>query len=85
MRMYTFLQVILDVVYNHTNEADDVHPYATSFRGIDNKVSTHCCIFLNLWYQIVINCDWPVSEMNYSLIKLCSTNWSDTYDKNQMF
>lgn len=33
-----FFQVILDVVYNHTNEADDEHPYTTSFRGIDNKV-----------------------------------------------
>ncbi|KAI4375086.1 hypothetical protein MLD38_012996 [Melastoma candidum] len=32
------IEVILDVVYNHTNEADDLHPYATSFRGIDNKV-----------------------------------------------
>lgn len=32
------MQVILDVVYNHTNEADDANPYTTSFRGIDNKV-----------------------------------------------
>ncbi|PIA47151.1 hypothetical protein AQUCO_01400091v1 [Aquilegia coerulea] len=32
------IEVILDVVYNHTNEADDVIPYTTSFRGIDNKV-----------------------------------------------
>ncbi|MCL7034007.1 hypothetical protein MKW94_018517 [Papaver nudicaule] len=32
------IEVILDVVYNHTNEADDTYPYATSFRGIDNKV-----------------------------------------------
>lgn len=32
-------QVILDVVYNHTNEADDKYPYTTSFRGIDNKAS----------------------------------------------
>ncbi|KAJ0525348.1 putative isoamylase [Helianthus annuus] len=31
------IEVILDVVYNHTNEADDKHPYTTSFRGIDNK------------------------------------------------
>ncbi|KAK9116253.1 hypothetical protein Sjap_015200 [Stephania japonica] len=31
------IKVILDVVYNHTNEADDRHPYTTSFRGIDNK------------------------------------------------
>ncbi|KAK4753414.1 hypothetical protein SAY87_022212 [Trapa incisa] len=32
------IEVILDVVYNHTNEADDKYPYTTSFRGIDNKV-----------------------------------------------
>ncbi|KAL5704103.1 isoamylase [Ranunculus cassubicifolius] len=32
------IEVILDVVYNHTNECDDVIPYTTSFRGIDNKV-----------------------------------------------
>ncbi|WJX34986.1 Isoamylase 3, chloroplastic [Trifolium repens] len=32
------IEVILDVVYNHTNEADDPNPYITSFRGIDNKV-----------------------------------------------
>ncbi|KAK6940195.1 Glycoside hydrolase, family 13, N-terminal [Dillenia turbinata] len=32
------IEVILDVVYNHTNEGDDEHPYTTSFRGIDNKV-----------------------------------------------
>ncbi|KAL5077088.1 hypothetical protein RYX36_016072, partial [Vicia faba] len=31
------IEVILDVVYNHTNEADDPNPYTTSFRGIDNK------------------------------------------------
>ncbi|MCO5555169.1 hypothetical protein L7F22_008712 [Adiantum nelumboides] len=30
------IEVILDVVYNHTNEADDQFPYTTSFRGIDN-------------------------------------------------
>ncbi|KAG9137782.1 hypothetical protein Leryth_024054 [Lithospermum erythrorhizon] len=32
------IEVILDVVYNHTNESDDQYPYTTSFRGIDNKV-----------------------------------------------
>ncbi|URE39110.1 Carbohydrate-binding module 48 (Isoamylase N-terminal domain) [Musa troglodytarum] len=32
------IEVILDVVYNHTNEANDRHPYTTSFRGTDNKV-----------------------------------------------
>ena len=29
------IQVILDVVYNHTAELDDKHPYTISFRGID--------------------------------------------------
>ncbi|CAI7898413.1 unnamed protein product, partial [Closterium sp. NIES-53] len=32
------VEVILDVVYNHTNEADDTFPHTTSFQGIDNKV-----------------------------------------------
>lgn len=32
------IEVILDVVYNHTNEGDDAFPYLTSFRGIDNLV-----------------------------------------------
>ncbi|XP_058221329.1 isoamylase 3, chloroplastic isoform X2 [Rhododendron vialii] len=32
------IEVILDVVYNHTNEADDDNPCTISFRGIDNKV-----------------------------------------------
>uniref|UniRef100_A0A383WPZ9 isoamylase n=1 Tax=Tetradesmus obliquus TaxID=3088 RepID=A0A383WPZ9_TETOB len=30
------IQVILDVVYNHTAELDDKHPYLLSMRGIDN-------------------------------------------------
>eukprot|EP00879_Flechtneria_rotunda_P016955 GHRR01017751.1.p1 GENE.GHRR01017751.1~~GHRR01017751.1.p1 ORF type:complete len:654 (+),score=196.97 GHRR01017751.1:803-2764(+) len=30
------IQVILDVVYNHTAELDDKHPYLISMRGIDN-------------------------------------------------
>lgn len=41
-----FFQVILDVVYNHTNEGDDKLPYTTSFRGIDNKVSYVLLYFL---------------------------------------
>lgn len=32
------IEVILDVVCNHTNEADDDNPYTISFRGIDNKI-----------------------------------------------
>ena len=31
------IEVILDVVYNHTAELDDKHPYLLSFRGIDNQ------------------------------------------------
>lgn len=31
------VEVILDVVYNHTAEADDKDPYTISFRGIDSK------------------------------------------------
>lgn len=43
MKPYPFGQVILDVVYNHTNEADDANPYTTSFRGVDNKVMSYFC------------------------------------------
>ncbi|GMH43723.1 hypothetical protein BSKO_11645 [Bryopsis sp. KO-2023] len=32
------IEVILDVVYNHTAESDDKDPYLVSFRGIDNRV-----------------------------------------------
>lgn len=43
----------MDVVYNHTNEADDKYPYTTSFRGIDNKVShksgdSHLSLLMNI-------------------------------------
>jgi isoamylase len=31
------IEVLLDVVYNHTVEADDKDPYTVSFRGIDSK------------------------------------------------
>jgi isoamylase len=31
------VEVLLDVVYNHTVESDDKDPYLVSFRGIDNK------------------------------------------------
>jgi len=42
------IQVILDVVFNHSNEADDKNPFTTSFRGIDNKViySLFCSFLL---------------------------------------
>lgn len=45
LKLY-FQQVILDVVYNHTNEADDNYPYTTSFRGIDNKVILAVCCYV---------------------------------------
>ncbi len=31
------VEVLLDVVYNHTVEADDKDPYLVSFRGIESK------------------------------------------------
>lgn len=53
-------QVILDVVYNHTNEADDANPYTTSFRGIDNKVKlNNSTIFL---CQLTNNLIIPMPE-----------------------
>ncbi|CAN6167297.1 unnamed protein product, partial [Urochloa humidicola] len=60
------IEVILDVVYNHTNEADDAHPYLTSFRGIDNKV--YYMLDLNNNAQLLnfsgcgntLNCNHPV-------------------------
>ena len=32
------IEVILDVVYNHTAEGGDVNPYQLSFRGLDASV-----------------------------------------------
>lgn len=60
------IEVILDVVYNHTNEADDEHPYTTSFRGIDNKV--YYMLDINSHVQLLnfsgcgntLNCNHPV-------------------------
>ncbi|KAM7258061.1 hypothetical protein ACFE04_013802 [Oxalis oulophora] len=60
------IEVILDVVYNHTNEADDKYPYTTSFRGIDNK--TYYMLDLNNNAQLLnfsgcgntFNCNHPV-------------------------
>ncbi|RLM86845.1 isoamylase 3, chloroplastic [Panicum miliaceum] len=60
------IEVILDVVYNHTNEADDANPYMTSFRGIDNKV--YYMLDLNNDPQLLnfsgcgntLNCNHPV-------------------------
>nr|XP_027091529.1 isoamylase 3, chloroplastic-like isoform X1 [Coffea arabica] len=60
------IEVILDVVYNHTNEADDENPYTTSFRGIDNKI--YYMVDLNNGGQLLnfsgcgntFNCNHPV-------------------------
>uniref|UniRef100_A0A0D9XEN7 isoamylase n=1 Tax=Leersia perrieri TaxID=77586 RepID=A0A0D9XEN7_9ORYZ len=60
------IEVILDVVYNHTNEADDANPYMTSFRGIDNKV--YYMLDLNKNAELLnfsgcgntLNCNHPV-------------------------
>lgn len=60
------IEVIVDVVYNHTNEADDEYPYTTSFRGIDNKV--YYMVDLNNKAQLLnysgcgntLNCNHPV-------------------------
>lgn len=60
------IEVILDVVFNHTNEADDDNPYTTSFRGIDNKV--YYMVDLNNNGQLLnfsgcgntLNCNHPV-------------------------
>lgn len=60
------IEVILDVVYNHTNEADDKNPYTTSFRGIDNKI--YYMLDLNNNGQLLnfsgcgntLNCNHPV-------------------------
>lgn len=60
------IEVILDVVYNHTNESDDKDPYTTSFRGIDNKV--YYMVDTNSYVQLLnfsgcgntFNCNHPV-------------------------
>ncbi|KDP41425.1 hypothetical protein JCGZ_15832 [Jatropha curcas] len=60
------IEVILDVVYNHTNEGDDKYPYTTSFRGIDNKVYymldvNNNCQFMNFsGCGNTLNCNHPV-------------------------
>lgn len=60
------IEVILDVVYNHTNEADDEFPYTTSFRGIDNL--TYYMVDTSSYVQLrnysgcgnTFNCNHPV-------------------------
>ena len=60
------IEVILDVVYNHSNEADDEFPYLTSFRGIDNLV--YYIVDLENYVQLAdyggcgntFNCNHPV-------------------------
>ncbi|CAK9197836.1 unnamed protein product [Sphagnum troendelagicum] len=60
------IEVILDVVYNHTNEGFDRFPYLTSFRGIDNLV--YYMVDVNNYKQLsdysgcgnTLNCNHPV-------------------------
>eukprot|EP00850_Spirogloea_muscicola_P014357 SM000102S09215 [mRNA] locus=s102:296863:303330:+ [translate_table: standard] len=60
------IEVILDIVYNHTNESDDAYPYMTSFRGIDNLV--YYMVDTNSYVQLLnfsgcgntFNCNHPV-------------------------
>lgn len=54
-------QVILDVVYNHTNEADDEHPYTTSFRGIDNMVVLNLIVYEKVW-SCVLTISLPYAD-----------------------
>jgi hypothetical protein len=59
----------LDVVYNHTNEADDANPYTTSFRGVDNKVIFHfCCEIL-----LILRCHAP-NVLCFGALR-CFTGW----------
>lgn len=59
---FSFIQIILDVVYNHTNEADDANPYTTSFRGIDNKVMSHVC------YETFVHDFGPCFEVTFIIL-----------------
>ncbi|KAK8951438.1 hypothetical protein KSP39_PZI003042 [Platanthera zijinensis] len=79
------IEVILDVVYNHTNEADDDHPYTTSFRGIDNKVYYMMDLQNNpqlLNYSgcgNTLNCNHPVAM---ELILDSLRHWVEEYHVN---
>ena len=37
------IEVIMDVVYNHTAEGNERGP-TLSFKGIDNAITTACCL-----------------------------------------
>ncbi|KAK3237923.1 Isoamylase 3, chloroplastic [Cymbomonas tetramitiformis] len=60
------IEVILDVVYNHTAEGGDDDPYLISFRGIDHK--TYYMLAMESYVQIMnysgcgntVNCNNPV-------------------------
>jgi pullulanase/glycogen debranching enzyme len=67
------IEVLLDVVYNHTAEGDDTDPYVLSMRGIDN--STYYMIDTSLPNQACVwthkawnGCAWTVSA---SIVQLC--------------
>ncbi|KAH0460240.1 hypothetical protein IEQ34_010903 [Dendrobium chrysotoxum] len=61
------IEVILDVVYNHTNEADDNHPYTTSFRGIDNKVYYMMDLQKNAELLNYSGCEYHVNGFRFDL------------------
>ncbi|MCO5589224.1 hypothetical protein L7F22_043190 [Adiantum nelumboides] len=72
------IEVILDVVYNHTNEADDQFPYSTSFRGIDNL--TYYMVDTTSFVQLrnysgcgnTLDCNHPVvTELVLDSLKHC--------------
>ena len=49
------LEVILDVVYNHTAEGNHLGP-TLSLRGIDNAPTTGCCRATARYYQDFTGC-----------------------------
>ncbi|KAJ1424706.1 Immunoglobulin-like fold [Sesbania bispinosa] len=84
------IEVILDVVYNHTNEADDANPYTTSFRGIDNKVyymldnkgqllNFSGCDVHEALYIVKIYASSPVSLGFFSAQSVISQGWVTEY------
>ena len=60
------MEVILDVVYNHTAEGGDVDAYQMSFRGVDNQV--YYMLDTSSYVQLknysgcgnTVNCNHPV-------------------------
>lgn len=76
------IQVLLDVVYNHTAELDDKHPYLLSFRGIDNQ--TYYMVDPSQYVQLInlsgcgntVNANHPVVKQ---LIIDSLVHWVEEY------